>query len=177
MAELLFITPAELTAGTVIGGNVDVDKYTTTVASVQITVIEPLLGSELYDYIIDNYATLTGDYLTLLNEFIKPITKNQSVAEYIEICSIMLDNGGLYKHVANDREIVSKDDTFTLSQKYHSIADMYIQRFNKWICKNTIAEYKMSQDEVNASKNVKLTGGLWFGNDYEIDWRIDESNV
>ncbi len=162
MAELLFITPAQLTAGTIIGGNVDVDKYTTTVANVQITVIEPLLGTELYDYLITNYSTLSGDYLTLMDDYVRPIVKNQAVAEYIEICSIMLDNGGLYKHSADDREIVSKDDTYTLSNKYHSIADMYIQRFEKWISNNSLDEYKTIQDEVDAMDNVKLTGGWKF---------------
>lgn len=40
---------------------------------------------------------------------------------------------------------------------------MYIQRFNKWICKNTITEYKTYQDEVNADKNMKVRSGWYFG--------------
>ncbi len=89
MAEFLFITPEELIQGTIIGGNVDVDKYITSVANAQIQVIEPLLGTELYDKIkLDaQNDTLTGLYETLYNDFVKPITKAEATAEYIEISS------------------------------------------------------------------------------------------
>jgi hypothetical protein len=40
---------------------------------------------------------------------------------------------------------------------------MYVQRFNKWICKNVITEYKTYQDEVNANQNISLTAGWYFG--------------
>lgn len=158
--EFLFITPQELIQGTIIGGNVDVDKYITSVANVQISTIEPLLGTELYDKIKTEAQadTLTGLYLTLYNEFVKPITKAEATAEYIEISSYILDNGGLYKHQSDNAEIVDKNEAQYLAGKYHSMAQMYIQRFEKWICKNDIEEYKLSQDEVNAQE-VKLTAG------------------
>ena len=91
MAELLFIQPSDITKTTVLGGNVDIDKYQFCIINAQISVIEPLLGTELYDYIIDNFGTLTGDYETLFNEFVKPITKNEAIAEYIEISSYTLN--------------------------------------------------------------------------------------
>ncbi len=160
MAEFLFITPEELIQGTIIGGNVDVDKYITSVANAQIQVIEPLLGTELYDKIkLDaQNDTLTGLYETLYNDFVKPITKAEATAEYIEISSYILDNGGLYKHQSDNAEIVDKEETQFLAGKYHALAQMFVQRFEKWICKNHIEEYKTTQDEVNA-QNIKLTAG------------------
>lgn len=160
MAEFLFITPEELIQGTIIGGNVDVDKYITSVANAQIQVIEPLLGTELYDKIkLDaQNDTLTGLYETLYNDFVKPITKAEATAEYIEISSYILDNGGLYKHQSDNAEIVDKEETQFLAGKYHALAQMFVQRFEKWICNNDIDEYKTTQDEVNA-QNIKLTAG------------------
>jgi len=160
MAEFLFITPEELIQGTIIGGNVDVDKYITSVANAQIQVIEPLLGTELYDKIkLDaQNDTLTGLYETLYNDFVKPITKAEATAEYIEISSYILDNGGLYKHQSDNAEIVDKEETQFLAGKYHALAQMFVQRFEKWICNNEIEEYKTTQDEVNA-QNIKLTAG------------------
>lgn len=163
MAELLFIQPSEIASTTVLGGNVDVDKYLFNVLTTQISVIEPLLGTELYDYIVTNFATLTGDYSTLYTEFVKPITKYEALADYIEQASYTLDNAGLFKHAPDNAEVVDKDEAQYLAQKYHALAQMYVQRFNKWICKNTITEYKTYQDEVNAQKNMKLTGGWYFG--------------
>lgn len=166
MAETLFIQPSEITETTIMGGNVDIDKYLYAIANAQITVIEPLLGSELYDKMKTDFTvptTYAGDYATLYAEFIKPITKFQATAEYIEVSSYTLANAGLFKHAPEGSEIVDKDEAQFLAQKYSALAQMYVQRFYKWICKNPITEYKTAQDEVNASKNMKLTGGLWFG--------------
>lgn len=163
--ELLFIQPEEITKTTVLGGNVDVDKYQFCIINTQVSVIEPLLGTELYDKIISDIegASLSGNYLTLYNEFVKPITKNEALAEYIEISSYTLNNGGLFKHAPENAEIVDKDEANYLSNKYHALAQMYVQRFDKWICKNVVTEYKTYQDEVNAQRNVKLTGGWYLG--------------
>jgi len=160
MAELLFITPAEMTYSTILSGNTDTDKYLFSIADAQISVIEPLLGSILYDKIkvdVEN-DDLAGLYLEMYNNFVKPITKNEAVAKYIEIASYMVDNSGIHKHTGDKIEVVSKDECQYLAGTYHNLAQMYIQRFNKWICKNPLTEYKQCQDEVNAQK-VKVSFG------------------
>jgi len=67
MAELLLIKPEEITETTIMGGDVDIDKYTYTIFETQIKTLEPLLGSELYDKIKTDFEadTLTGLYLIL----------------------------------------------------------------------------------------------------------------
>jgi len=165
MAEILFISPQELSNTTILSGNVDIDKYTFCIANVQVTTIEPLLGSELYEKIITDLedGTLADLYLELFEKYIKPITKHYSVGQYIEIASYILDNGGLYKHTGENIEVVDKQEAQFLSNKYNAMAQMYVQRFEKWICKNVIPEYKTIQDDVNALKDVKLTAG----------WKLD----
>jgi len=160
MAELLFITPEELTKSTILSGNTDTDKYLFCILDAQISVIEPLLGSLLYDKIKSDIegVGLAGLYLELHTDFVKPITKNEAIAQYIEIASYMVDNGGIYKHTGDKIEVVDKNEAQYLAGKYHNLAQMYIGRFNKWICKNTIEEYKVCQDEVNAQK-VKTSFG------------------
>jgi hypothetical protein len=71
----------------------------------------------------------------------------------------MVDNGGIYKHTADNKEVVDRAEVQYLAEKYKALAQMYVQRFNKWICKNTIPEYKTCQDEVNALKGINLLGG------------------
>lgn len=160
MAELLFITPEEMTSSTILSGNTDTDKYIFCIADAQISVIEPLLGSILYDKIkADKEAdTLAGLYLELYTDFIKPITKSEAVAQYIEIASYIVDNAGVYKHTGDKIEVVDKQEAQYLAGKYHNLAQMYIGRFNKWICKNPLSEYLQCQDEVNAQK-VKVSFG------------------
>lgn len=171
--ELLFIQPKEIITTTIMGGNVDVDKYQFCIADTQISVIEPLLGSELYDYIITNFTTLSGDYLTLYTDYIKPITKNEATGKYIEISSYALNNGGLFKHQPDNAEVVDKDEAQFLANKYHALAQMYVQRFNKWICKNPLTEYKTYQDEVNA-QSIKVTSGWFLGSKPNFNSRLKE---
>jgi hypothetical protein len=165
MADLIFITPKEMTETTVIGGNVDTDKYTMCILNTQVRIIEPLLGSELYDKIsidLEN-DTLTGDYLTLFNEYVKPITKYESCADYIAISPYSLTNGGLYKNNPENVEIVNKKEVDYLSERYSSIAQTFVTRFDKWIGLNfeNIPEYKTNQNEVNA-QNINVNNGWHF---------------
>ena len=164
MAEVLFVTPADIAATTILGGNVDPDKIVPNIAFAQLSVIEPLLGSELYDKILADFTsdTLAGDYKILFDDYVHPITLNESLAEYIEVSNFMVDNGGTFKHSAENRENTTKDDTQFLAGKYHALAQMYVGRFNKWIGLNMLPEYKTWQDEVNA-QNVELKSGWYFG--------------
>ena len=150
-----------MTSSTILSGNTDTDKYLFCILNTQLTTIEPLLGSELYDKIISDIEaeTLTGLYLELYADFIKPITKNEALAQYIEIASYMVDNAGIYKRSGENVEVVDKDEVQYLSGKYKSLAQMYVTRFEKWICKNPLIEYKTIQDEVNALKNINLNVG------------------
>jgi len=161
--EFLLIDPKTISKTTILGGNVDIDKYRYCVYNVQLLVLEPLLGTELYTKILADAEanTLAGLYLDLYTKFVKPIVKNEALAEYLEVASYLVTNGGIYKHTAENSEIVDKQEAQFLAGKYHSIGQALIQRFEKWICHNTIAEYKTWQDEVNASKNIKTTGG-WY---------------
>ncbi len=161
MAELLFITPQEMTSSTILSGNTDTDKYLFCILNTQLTTIEPLLGTTLYDKIktdIEN-NTLTGLYSELYVDFIKPITKNEALAQYIEIASYMVDNGGIYKHTGENLEVVDKQEVQFLAGKYKALAQMYVMRFNKWINKNPLTEYSTCQDEVNAIKDINLNVG------------------
>jgi hypothetical protein len=159
--ERLFITPEEMTYSTILSGNIDVDKYRYVVLNTQISVIEPLLGTLLYDKIIADLEadTLSGNYLTIFNDFVKPITKYESVGQFIEVASYLVDNGGIFKSTPDAKEVVSKDEVQFLANKYKSMAQLYVQRFNKWICNNTIDEYQTVQDEVNAINDIELMTG------------------
>lgn len=161
MAEVLLIKLDEMTSTTVLGGNVDFDKYTFCVFDAQIRVLEPLLGTLLYDKIITDYSTnsLAGDYLTLYTTYVKPIVKFESVATYIEVAPFMVDNGGIFKHSPADKEVVDSRDVERLSQKYHALADLHIGRLEKWLCDNKLDEYTYNQDEVKPNKNLRTIAG------------------
>lgn len=150
-----------MTSSSILSGNTDTDKYLFCILNAQLTTIEPLLGSELYEKIKSDKEgnTLAGLYLELYVDLIKPITKNEALAQYIEIASYIVDNGGIYKHTGEAIEVVDKQEVQFLAGKYKALGQMYVARFYKWICKNSIPEYKTMQDEVNALKGINLNVG------------------
>lgn len=165
MAVLLLVTPQEVAQKSALGGNIDIDKLNFTIEQIQKTVLEPLLGTLLFDKIIADFdaSALAGDYLFLYQNFVKPILISQTAGEYIEVSSYSVDNGGIYRHQAENEEVPSRQDIEFFANKYRGYAQTDIERFYKWICKNPLPEYKTHQDEVNAQKDVRIMGGLYFG--------------
>jgi len=157
MATKLFITPQQISQTTIMGGNVDIDKFNFCIDNTQVMVIEPMLGTVLYDKMITDFPNYSGNYLIMYTDFIQPIVKYQATAEYIEVSSYTLGNGGLFKHAPDNQEVVDKDEAQFLAQKYSAMAQMYVERFNKWVCGKGITEY------TNCNDYIKLTGGLYFG--------------
>ena len=181
MAELLLITPQEISQTTVMGGNVDVDKYRPSIANVQLLVLEPLLGSELYKKIkidfensvvngvLQTNLDLTGLYLELYIDYIKPILKNQTAGKYILNCSYTVDNGGIYTHQAENEVVPSRKEIEIFANDYFGMAQTYITRFYDWICKNPLPEYKRHQDGIDAQKEMNLMAGFYFGTAQDLD--------
>lgn len=167
MADLLFISPQDMIWASILGGNIDSDRIIFNIEDTQMSVIEPLLGSTLYNKLLIDYgaSALTGDYAVLFTEYVQPITKYESIAKYIEIAPYFMDNGGVYKRVADNKEIVVPAEVTFLAEKYHGMAQLFVQRFNKWICNHQLPEYYVyNNDDVNAN-DMKLTGGWFFGKD------------
>jgi len=165
MAFLLFVKPQEVMTDTIIGGNVDIDKIKPIIKDVQTETIEELLGTELYDKIVTDIESdsLTGLYLKMFEDFVVPITTKQSAASYILISPYVVGNGGFFKNTYNGVESTNTSEVERISQIYSSKAQTDIIRFQKWIDKNPLPEYKTYQDEVNASKNINLNNGWYFG--------------
>lgn len=155
--EVLLIRPSEITQFTPMGGNVDVDKYTPCIYDVQRTVIRPLLGADLYDKIKTDFEadTLSGNYLILYTDYLKPILRHQSFAEYVEIGSYMVTNGGTYKHVPENSESVSKDEVQYLAQISRSKAQLYIEQVKHWLRGANLTEY----NNICNGNNVQVTSG------------------
>lgn len=193
MARLIFITPQEMSQTTIMGGNVDVDKYINCIDEVQIRIIKRLLGGELYDKLITDLtpseflvedgneqninngnnliiATLHTEnliepYRSLFFDYVKPITKYESLASYIEISVFVLSNRGLTKPTSENNSSPTIKEIEWLSEKQSSKAQTYVNEFEKWISQNkiNIPEYKTNQEGVNAEQ-INTNNG-WYMED------------
>jgi hypothetical protein len=159
MAALL-VKASEVTKNTPIGGNVDVDKYIYCLKDAQITVIEPLLGTKLYKKLTSEFGTLTGDYLTLVNEYIKPILIHSAAAEYIVIAAYNISNSGISKHLPQDSESVSKAEVDYLAEKQRSKAQVYIERADRFLCDKNFPEYRTQDKNYDIKRqDINYMGG------------------
>tara|TARA_R110000772_G_scaffold31754_1_gene78058 strand:+ start:3503 stop:4054 length:552 start_codon:yes stop_codon:yes gene_type:complete len=168
MATTLLVKAIDITKGTPLSGNIDVNKYLTVIKEVQVFVIENILGTKLYKKLLIDYAadTVTGDYLILLENYIQPIIIHSTAAEYIIQGSYNVANGGIYKHLPENAETVSKEEVSFLAQHHRNKADSYVSRLQVFLCDTNLPEYKNSQDEqydIDPNSTSSFTGGWDLG--------------
>jgi hypothetical protein len=147
---ILLITFEDLTTSTPIGGNVDTDKYNYCIEDAQNSKLKELLGDTLYLKIETDYDNndLTGDYLILYNEFVKPILIHQSAIEYLGVASYQIANGGVYKHQpANGNPVETKDIEFLINSQSLKV-EYNILRLNRWLLRKQLPEYKWHYDNI-----------------------------
>lgn len=156
--EILLISIYDVTKFTPLGGNIDIDKSKPTILYVQFSVIEPLLGVDLYEKILTDFydETLSGDYLELYENYIRWILIYQVFAEFVEVGSYIVDNGGIFKHQPTDSQIVEKSEVQYFAQQFRTKSQVYIERCKKWLCENHLPEYKICD-----TTNVRTSSG-WY---------------
>ena len=159
MATALFISRTDLVKNTIIDGNVDTDKFIQFIKIAQEIHITNYLGSKLYDKISTDIVanTLTGDYLSLVNDYIQPMLIHFAMVEYLPFASFQIKNGGVFKHSSESSESVSKSEIEFLIQKQRDFSEYYTRRFVDYICFNStkFPEYlNNSGSDVDPDKDV-----------------------
>jgi len=166
MATALFISRTDLVKNTIIDGNVDTDKFIQFIKIAQEIHITNYLGSKLYDKISTDIVanTLTGDYLTLVSDFIQPMLIHFAMVEYLPFASFQIKNGGVFKHSSESSESVSKSEIEFLIQKQRDFSEYYTRRFVDYICFNSakFPEYlNNSGSDVDPDKDVNPTNWVF----------------
>ena len=150
MATALFITPTDLKRNSLIDGNVDVDKFIQFIKIAQQIHIQNYLGTALYDRISADViaGTLTGNYLFLVNEYIKDMLIHFAMVDYLPFAAYQVANGGVFKHISENSESVTKNEVDTLIDKHRNFAQFYTRRFIDYICfnNNLFPEYNANQN-------------------------------
>ena len=162
MATALFISRTDLVKNTIIDGNVDTDKFIQFIKIAQEIHITNYLGSKLYDKISADIVadTLTGDYLSLVKDYIQPMLIHFAMVEYLPFASFQIKNGGVFKHSSESSESVSKSEIEFLIQKQRDFSEYYTRRFVDYICFNSakFPEYlNNSGSDIDPDKDVNPT--------------------
>ena len=162
MATALFISRTDLVKNTILSGNVDTDKFIQFIKISQEIHIQNYLGSKLYNKISADViaGTLSGDYLTLVTDYIQPMLIHFAMTDYLPFAAYQVSNGGVFKHNSENAQTASKDEVDYLVQKERSFAEYYTRRFVDFICNdsNKFPEYNNNTDsDVYPQKKVQYS--------------------
>lgn len=162
MDDVILLSDNEITESTVLGGNIDVDKYRFCIIDAQNSRLEETLGEVLLQKIKDDFVGgfLTGNYQILYEKYIVPFLIHQSALEYILIGAYMVNNGGIYKHTPQNGQPAEKTEVDFIVNNQRNKSDMYLIRLEKWLCKNKLPEYKCDPENIVNPK--KQSVGTWY---------------
>jgi hypothetical protein len=163
MAEALLISRADIIKHTAMNGNIDSDKFIQFILIAQSIHIESYTGTNLLNKLKADIvaSTLAGNYITLVNTYLKPMLIHWAMVEYLPFAAYMIANGGIYKKGAENSEVASKAEVDFLIEKERSIAESYSSRFDSYMTYNQslFPEYTSnSSDDIYPKHSTNLGG-------------------
>jgi hypothetical protein len=163
MAEALLISRADIVKHTAMNGNIDSDKFIQFILIAQSIHIEGYTGTNLLNKLKADIvaSTLAGNYITLVNTYLKPMLIHWAMVEYLPFAAYMIANGGIYKKGAENSEVASKSEVDFLIEKERSIAESYSSRFDSYMTYNQslFPEYtNNSSDDIYPKHSTNLGG-------------------
>ena len=163
MATALLVTTDDLKNNTIIDGNVDTAKFIQFMRIAQEVHIQNYLGTSLYRAIQAKIiaGTLTGDYLDLVNNYLKDMVMYFAMVDYVPFAAFQISNGGVFKHRSENSDTATKEEIDALTEKYRQFAQFFTRRFLDYICDNSnlFPEYNSStQSDMYPSTDADFTG-------------------
>jgi hypothetical protein len=158
--EALFITRKDLVKYTSVNGNVDTDKFLQYIKIAQDIHIQNYIGTDLYNKIqVDiEGSSLAGDYLALVNDYIKPMLIHWAMVEYLPFAAYTIANKGVFKHSSENATNVEKNEVDFLIEKERTVAQYYTERFISYMSFNASSKfpeyYTNSNDDVYPDKSL-----------------------
>jgi hypothetical protein len=163
MATALFIKTTDIIKKTSMSGSVDSNKFLQFVELAQEIDLQPLLGTDLYDKIGNDIVggVLTGDYKILVDEYIKPLLIQLGMVKYLPFAAYAIGNGGIYKHLPSDSDIVPKEEIDYLIQQHRDFASHYSDRLVEHLCYHARTKYPEyytnNEDDIHPEDNTIYT--------------------
>ena len=164
MATPLFIKRSDIVKNTALSGSVDPDKFLQFVKLAQEIHIRNFLGTDLYDKISSDIigSSLTGDYLSLVNDYIQPMLIHYAMAEYLPFASYSISNGGVFKHNSENASQPTKEEVDVLITKERDYAEYYTNRFIDYMSFNASSKfpeyYSNSNEDIYPDKDNHYQG-------------------
>lgn len=139
MSKALFVTRNDISTFTAANGAIDSDKLLPFLNIAQDIHIQNYLGTDLYVKIQNDIVggTLAGNYLSLVNDYIKPMLLHWSLVQYLPFGSVNIANGGIYQKNPENSTAITREHVDYLVEKARTTAQFYTNRFIDYIKDNS----------------------------------------
>lgn len=139
MSKALFVTRNDISTFTAANGNIDNDKLLPFIKIAQDIHIQNYLGTDLYNKIKSDIVggTLAGNYLNLLNDYIKDMLLHWSLVQYLPFGSVNIANGGIYQKNPENSTAITKEHVDYLVEVARTTAQFYTNRYLDFIKNNS----------------------------------------
>lgn len=163
MSYVLFISENTLKDSTAINGNVDVEFLLPYVKVAQKKYVETKLGTDLFAKLQADItaSTLTGDYKTLVDDYIQDMLVHWSFFECLPYLRYKVSNNNIVQKSAENSTPLTREEAFDLREEVRNTAEFYTNRMIEYIIHNTsnFPEYSTNTGaHVKPSKNAYYSG-------------------
>ena len=160
----LFISREDLVRHTPLSGNIDMDKVLHFVKIAQDIHVQGLLGTPLYDRIQTDILAnnLTGDYLSLVNTYVKPVLIQYTFLEFLPFAQYTLGNKGVFKKTSENGDNPSVEEVDRMKEATRDTAEHYARRLADHLrhyAHDLYTEYLTAQkDEIHPQRDITFGG-------------------
>lgn len=182
MSRVLFIGTFRLKKQTPIQQNVDDDLLNNYIFRAQETHIHQYLGTDLYNSLKNKVVnnTLTGDYKTLMDDYITPCLIEWAFYEVMPFISLKITNKTIGRGNADYLAEGDLNDLKYLRQTVRDIADFYGNRLMGYLKErsNLFPEFQSNSglDKLQPQYKNGFYGGIYTGGGRSngCDWGLGE---
>ena len=182
MAQVILLSTEKLKANTPIQDNVDDSLLKPYIQKSQFTHIQQILGTDLYNKILADVqaGTITGNYKTLLDDYIQPALIEYAFYEVLPFISLKISNKTIGRGTAEYLAEGDLADLKYLRQTVLDVAQFQGQRIVGYVKQysNLFPEYQTNSglDKIIPNSNTWFNG-VYLGNGRsgDCDWGLGEN--
>ena len=160
MENTLLINYDDILFYTQITGEIDQYRIMPHILNAQILYLEPILGTSLYEKILNLVAndTISGstNYNTLLLQYITPSVVFHTMELFIPLNAFQIADGGTFQFTPSNAQYSPLTDIDKIATKYKIVGSKYDDKLYAYLCKNKdlYPEYTADDNLVKRTENA-----------------------
>ena len=167
MQTTLLIDYNDILHYTTISGNIDIFKINPHIHNAEILYLEPILGSDLYNKLLQlvTGATIAEPYNTLLIDYVTPSVVFHTMELFIPLNAFQIADGGVSQYTPSNANFSSIDEIDKISNKYRIIGGKYDMKLSEYLIKNSalFPEYTGNTGLIGKNETTYRSGGIYTG--------------